>query len=317
MSAGGSTRAVITALFANMGIAVAKFIGFALTRSSSMLAESIHSVADTSNQALLLLGGKRAKRAANDVHQFGYGRERYFWAFVVALLLFSVGAGFALYEGIEKIRHPHEIDRVGVAIGILIVAMLLEGMAFRTAFQETMRSKPKDQTLWGFIRKTRNPELPVVLLEDSAAMLGLLVALGGIGLAQTTGWDQWDGIATVIIGLILAGVAIILAVEMKSLLMGESAGRANTAKILQTFEDDTTVNELIEMRTQHVGPEEILVVARVRFDPALNSDELATEIDELQTAIHDAVPEATSIYIEPDLHAIATQFDGPAAEGGH
>jgi len=309
MAAGGSTRAVVTALFANLGIAIAKFIGFLITRSSSMLAESIHSVADTSNQALLLLGGKRARKDANDVHQFGYGRERYFWSFVVALLLFSVGAGFAIYEGIEKIRHPHDITRPEVAVGILAFGIILESYAFFTAFKLAKAIKAPTDSWWDFIRKSRNPELPVVLLEDSGAMAGLLIALTGIGLTVATDNPVWDGVATLMIGLILATIAVVLGIEMKSLLIGEGAGSEDQQKIVSAINNDDAITEAIEVRTQHVGPEDILVVARLRFRDGLDSAALAAEIDDLQSRIHDLVPNATHIYIEPDLRALPMKFD--------
>lgn len=313
MAAGGGTKAVVMALVANGGIAIAKFVGFSITGSSAMLAEAIHSVADTSNQGLLLLGGKRARRAANNTHQFGYGRERYFWAFVVALLLFSVGAGFALYEGIEKIRHPHDIDRWEIAAGILIFGIVLEGFAFYTAFKESLKIKPPEQTLWQFIRKTRNPELPVVLLEDSAAMLGLFVALAGIFLSIKVD-PVFDGIATTFIGVLLAAVAVILAIEMKSLLIGESADETQTAKIVSAIEADSVVAELIDLKTMHTGPDDVLVVARVRFKSGLTTGgELAKEIDDLQQRIQELVPTASHIYIEPDLRVAAAATDAPDA----
>lgn len=301
MATGGSSKSVITALFANLGIAIAKFIGFLITSSSSMLAESIHSLADTTNQGLLLLGGKRAFKDANDTHQFGYGRERYFWSFLVALLLFSAGGGFAIYEGIEKIRHPHETEKLWIAVVILVVAIGLEAFAFTTAFREAEKIRG-NRTWWGFIRTSRNPELPVVLLEDSGAMLGLTVALMGVGLSQVTDDPVWDGIATLIIGLILAAIAVLLAIEMKSLLIGETANDENEAKIDAVFYNHPAVDQVIDIKTQHIGPDEILVVAHVKFDPSLGGDDLATAIDDIHAKIKTAVPTSKFIYIEPDLH---------------
>jgi cation diffusion facilitator family transporter len=303
MAAGGSNRTVLTALFANFGIAVAKFVGFSITGASSMLAESIHSLADTTNQGLLLIGGKRASKDANDTFHFGYGRERYFWSFVVALLLFSVGAGYALYEGIIKIRDPHEISNLPVAIGILLFAMLLEAYAFSTAFREASRIRG-DRNWWQFIRTTRNPELPVVLLEDSGAMLGLLVALGGLGMSELTDDAIWDGIATFVIGLILASIAVTLAVEMKSLLIGESASVEHEQLIASVFANEPSIERVIDVKTQHIGPEDLLVAARVKFDASLAGDDLALAIDGVHARLKEAVPIADFIYIEPELHDV-------------
>jgi cation diffusion facilitator family transporter len=222
MSTGGSTRAILAALLANLGIAIAKFVGFLFTGSSSMLAESVHSVADTGNQVLLLVGGRRAQLVATRQHPFGFGRERFFWAFVVSIVLFTLGSGFALYEGIEKLLHPHELESAGWAIAILLVAIALEGFSFRTAVRE---ARPlKGSSSWvRFIRRSKQPELPVVLLEDSGALVGLVLALSAVGLTIATGNPRWDGVGTTCIGVLLGAIAIVLAVEMKSLLIGESA----------------------------------------------------------------------------------------------
>ena len=222
MSSSGSTRAIMAALAANAGIAVAKFTGYIITGSSSMLAESVHSVADTSNQALLLLGQRRARKDADSLHQFGYGRSRYFYSFVVALVLFSLGAAFALYEGYHKITHPTPLTSPMVAVVILLVAICLESYSFRTAMVESRPLKGKG-SWWQFIRFSRNPELPVVLLEDTGALLGLILALLGVGLTVATGNPIWDGIGTAAIGGLLAVIAVILMVEMHSLLIGEGA----------------------------------------------------------------------------------------------
>lgn len=301
LATGGSSKSVITALLANLGIAIAKFIGFLITSSSSMLAESIHSLADTTNQGLLLLGGKRAVKDANDTHQFGYGRERYFWSFLVALLLFSVGAGYAIVEGIEKIRHPHETEKLWIAVIILVVAIGLEAFAFATAFREAQLIRGS-RTWWQFIRTTRNPELPVVLLEDSGAMFGLVVALFGVGMSQITDDPVWDGIATLIIGLILGAIAILLAIEMKSLLIGETATDENEAKIDSVFYSHPAIEQVIDIKTQHIGPEEILVAARAKFDENLSGSDLARAIDDVHAKLKVAVPMCKFIYIEPDLH---------------
>jgi len=288
---------VIAALIANAGIAVAKFVGFALTRSSAMLAEAIHSVADMSNQALLLLGGRRSRRAPTEVHPFGHGRERYFWSFVVALVLFTVGAAFAIHEGIEKIRHPHEMDAIWVAVGILVGGIALESWSFRTAVVEA-RPLRGDRSWWSFVKRSRNPELPVVLLEDAGALLGLVIALAAIVLSATTGEPRWDGVGTIAIGLLLGAIAIVLAREMQSLLIGESADARDRAAITGAVEAAPGVTSLVHLRTQHLGPDEILVGVRVTFDPSLDAAGVATAVDEVERLVRDAVPTAHPIYVE-------------------
>ena len=255
----GSRRAIIAAFLANLGIAIAKFVGFAITGSASLLAEAIHSLADTGNQALLFLGGARAKRAATPEHPFGYGRERFFWAFVVSVVLFTLGGAFALYEGIEKLRHPHELDYFGVAIVILLVSVVLEALSFRTARHEANLEKPKSAGWWTFIRRTKNPELPVVLLEDSGALIGLFFALIGVTLAKVTGNPRWDAVGSVAIGLLLIAISIVLAVEMKGLLIGESASPARQLAIANAIKDSPEVQGIIHMKTEHIGPDELLV----------------------------------------------------------
>jgi cation diffusion facilitator family transporter len=305
MAGGGhgthGTKAVIAALLANAGIAVAKFVGFVITGSGSMLAESVHSVADSGNQALLLLGGKRARRGPTAEHPFGYGRERYFWAFVVAIILFSVGGMFATYEGIEKIRHPHELESVTVAIVILVVAIILETFSFRTAILESRKVKDPRSSWWTFIRRSKNPELPVVLLEDLAAEAGLILALSAVSIAHATGDPVWDGIGTLIIGLLLIVVAIILGIEMKGLLIGESASVTDQQKIAATIEGDVGVQRLIHMRTEHIGPDELLVAAKLELVPDLTVVQMAEAVDRIETAVRRAVPSARIMYLEPDV----------------
>ena len=300
MSSSGSTKAILAALAANAGIAVAKFIGFLITRSSSMLAEAVHSVADTSNQVLLLWGQRRSRKEATELHQFGYGRSRYFYSFVVALVLFSLGAVFALYEGYHKIHDPHELTSPGVAIGILVVAIALESYSFRTAMVE---SRPLKGTgsWWTFIRRSRNPELPVVLLEDTGALLGLTFALLGVGLTILTGNPIWDGIGTLLIGALLAVIAVILMVEMHSLLIGEGATGAELAAIQAALEGTQHVDRVIHLRTQYLGPEEMLVGAKIALAPTTDLATVATAIDQAEAAVRAAVPNADIIYLEPDL----------------
>jgi cation diffusion facilitator family transporter len=310
MSAGGSKRAVFAALLANLGIAVAKFAGFAITRSSSMLAEGVHSLADTGNQLLLLLGSRRSQQAPNAHHPFGYGRERYFWAFVVSIVLFALGSVFAIFEGIEKLRHPHVVDSPWLAIVILLVAAVLEGLSFRTAVRE---SNPLRQGVsWPqFIRRAKAPELPVLLLEDSGALVGLVIALVGLMLTVITGSTAWDGIGSTLIGLLLGAIAIVLATEMKSLLIGESASDADQLAIGAAIEGAPAVRGVIHLRTEHLGPEELLVGAKVDFDPTLSFVDLASSIDGIERRIRAAVPSARVIYIEPDV-ARDLPPDGPA-----
>ena len=304
MSAKGGTRAILAAFAANLGIAIAKFIGFLLTASASMLSESIHSTADAGNQGLLLLGQRRARRAPDDEHPFGYARERYFWSFVVALVLFSLGALFSLFEGIDKVRHPHEIDSVEVAFVILGVAILLEAFSFRTAIRE---ARPhKGSSSWrSYIRHAREPELPVVLLEDLGALVGLMLAFGALVVAEITNDAVWDGIGTLCIGVLLAFIAIVLAIEMKGLLIGESATRDNVRLIKDAIVGSTDVLQLIHLRTQHLGPEELLVGAKVQFRDDLDMSGLARAIDDTETRIRAVVPFARPMYIEPDIFRVA------------
>jgi cation diffusion facilitator family transporter len=294
------TKAILAAFFANLGVAIAKFIAFVFTGSSSMLAESIHSVADTSNQGLLLLGGRLARRTATEEHQFGYGRERYFWSFVVALVLFSIGSLFALYEGVQKIADPHEIDSPAWAFGVLIVAIGLEAASFRTAIVES-RPLKGDGTWWQFVRHSTTPELPVVLLEDLGAMLGLVLALAAVTISVVADAPVWDGIGTVTIGVLLGAIAVILAIEMKSLLIGESARPARLSTIRAAIEDAPEVDRVIHLRTQYLGPDELLVAAKVAFDPSLSMSRLAAAIDAVEARVRAQVPFARPLYIEPDL----------------
>jgi cation diffusion facilitator family transporter len=300
VSTGGGTRAIIAAFFANLGIAVAKFAAFLFTGSASMLSESIHSLADTGNQGLLLFGGRRSHRSADDEHQFGYGRERYFWAFVVALVLFSLGALFSIFEGIDKIRHPHEIDSLVWAFVVLGVSIVLESYSFRTARREAAKAKGT-ASWWRFIRRAKAPELPVVLLEDLGALIGLCLALVALATAEITGDARWDGVGTLCIGLLLAVIAIVLAVEMKGLLIGESAGPDDMKAIVTAIGSSPDVVRLIHIRTQYLGPEELLVGAKIQFRDGLSRPELSFAIDDVEDRMRAVVPIARPSYIEPDI----------------
>jgi cation diffusion facilitator family transporter len=300
MSAGGSNKAIFAALAANLGIAVTKFGAFLITGSTSMLAESVHSLADTGNQLLLILGGKRAAREPTPAHPFGHGRERYFWSFVVAIILFSLGSLFAIYEAVHKIQHPEPLDSPSIAIGTLIIAIALESYSFRTAVIE---ARPhKRQSSWpAYIRNSKSPELPVVLLEDTGALIGLAFALIAVSVCAVTGNGVWDGVGSLIIGLLLGVIAIVLAIEMKSLLIGETASPEQEAQIRRLIETADPVRSLIWLRTQHLGPDELLVAAKVEFDLTLDMAGLARAIDEVEARVRAEVPIAEYLFIEPDV----------------
>jgi cation diffusion facilitator family transporter len=301
MSAGGSNKAVVAALAANLGIAATKFIAFALTRSSSMLAEGIHSLVDSGNQVLLLVGAKRARRGATPQHPFGFGRERYLYAFVVSIMLFFVGGLFALYEAYHKISHPEPIVKwQWVPILVLVIGIVLESMSFRTAIHET--NKIRGNASWPeFIRRSRVPELPVILLEDFAALIGLVFALFGVGLTLLTGDGVWDGVGTAAIGVLLVVVACVLAVEMKSLLIGESATPDTVGKIERAVLAGDEAERIIHMRTVHVGPEDLLVAAKIAVRHDDTAAAVARGIDAIEKRIREAVPIAKMIYLEPDI----------------
>ena len=299
MSAGGGARAILAALGANLGIAVIKFVAFAITGSSSMLAEGVHSVVDSGNQGLLLIGGRSAKRRATPEHPFGYGRDRYVYGFLVALMLFSAGGLFALYEGVDKIRHPHHLDDPLVAVIVLLIAIGLEGFSLRTAVGESKHLKGTDSWI-GFVRHAKNPELPAVLLEDVAALTGLVFALLGVGIAEATEDAVWDGIGTCAIGALLICVACVLMVETKSLLLGESAAPVQVAAIESALRGPG-VERVIHLRTMHLGPDELLVGAKVAMPAAASLAEVARAIDAAEERVRAAVPSARVIYLEPDL----------------
>ena len=301
----GSKKAIFAAFLANLGIAFAKVAAAIITGSASMLAESIHSFADTGNQGLLFLGGRRAAKPADEHHQFGYGAERFFWAFVVALVLFTLGALFSLYEGYDKLTNPHEVDSPIVAFVVLGVAVVLEALSLRTAVRAA--NEHRNGRSWlGFIRLTKNPELPVVLLEDTGAIAGLVLALTGLALAVATDEPRFDAAGSLAIGVLLAVIAIVLAVEMKSLLIGESALGETERQIHAALETSPEVRGVIHMRTLHLGPEEVLLAAKVDF-AVDDVRTLATAIDAVETRIRNACGEVTVIYLEPDLDRSRTQ----------
>ncbi|WP_086825846.1 cation diffusion facilitator family transporter [Allokutzneria sp. NRRL B-24872] len=299
MAAGGGTKAIVAALLANAGIAVSKFVGFFITGSSSMLAEAVHSVADTSNQGLLLVGQKTARREATKEHPFGYGRDRYFYSFVVALLLFTLGSVFALYEGIHKLEAPEALNSPMVAVVILVVAIVLETFSFRTAIVES-RAIKGDATWWQFIRRAKTPELPVVLLEDAGALFGLILALGGVGLTYATGDPTWDAIGTICIGVLLGVIAVILIGETKSLLIGEGANPDVLNVIIEELQAGK-VDRVLHVRTQYVGPDELLIAAKISLIGTRSIDDVADAINDAEHRVRAKVPEARLIYLEPDI----------------
>ena len=301
MAGDGNTRTVVTALSANVAIGVAKFVAAAITGSASMLAEGVHSVADSANQVLLLIGGRRSKRPASALHPFGYARERYVYAFLVAIILFSLGGCYAVYEGSHKVIDPHPLESPLVAVIVLFIGAGLEGYALRTAVGEANRTRGKRPWL-RFIRRTRNPELPVILLEDSGALLGLLFALIGVGLSVLTGNGVFDGLATVCIGLLLITAAILLATETKSLIIGESAVPEQLAAIERALLSSPGVDRVIHMRTMHLGPDELLVGAKIAVGSRDEGADIAATIDDAEARVRAAVPTAKVIYLEPDIY---------------
>ncbi|MEJ7743329.1 MAG: cation diffusion facilitator family transporter [Nocardioidaceae bacterium] len=323
MSADSSPKAIIAALLANLGIAATKLMAWIITGSSSMLAESIHSLADSGNQVLLLVGGKRAKRPATVNHPFGFGRERYVYAFIVSIVLFSVGGLFALYEAYHK-YHELQLHGAGdvellestwkgaVAVAVLVIAIVLESLSFRTAIVES--NKVRGQASWKqFIRNAKAPELPVVLLEDFAALLGLGFALFGVSMTLFTSNGYWDVVGTVAIGLLLVAVAVILAIETKSLLLGESAHEDKRQLIeANLLAPEGGVSEVLNLRTLHVGPDEILVAAKIAMAPTQNAQDISDTINAAEVRIRTAVPEAKYIFIEPDMKRPAADFGAAA-----
>ncbi|MDQ1545144.1 MAG: hypothetical protein QOH69_48 [Actinomycetota bacterium] len=307
MSTSGGNRAIVAALLANVGIAIIKFVAFLLSGSSSMLAESVHSLADTGNQGLLLLGGRRSRKQADVAHPFGYGRERFVFAFIVSIILFSVGGVFSIWEGIQKLATPHPLENPWVPVIVLVLSIVLEAFSFRTAIRESrhvrgMESLPK------FIRHAKAPELPIVILEDFAALIGLTLAFLGVGLTIITGNGVFDGISTLCIGVLLVLVAIVLGIETKSLLVGEGASPADLTAIRDAINAHPDVEALIHIKTLYLGPDELLVGAKIAFASKKKLVDVAAAIDAVEVSIREVVPIARVIYLEPDVYR-------PAADG--
>lgn len=300
MSSEGSTKAILAALGANIGIAITKFFAAAVSGSASMFAEGIHSVADSGNQVLLIIGGKRAKRQATATHPFGYGRSRYIYAFMVSIVLFSIGGLFSILEGWEKLNHPHELEQAWLPLTVLGVAIGLESFSLYTALKAAKEERGT-ASLYQFIRHAKSPELPVVLLEDMAALLGLVLAFGGVGLTVLTGDPIWDAIGTLAIGVLLVLVAVILGAETSSLLVGEGATASDTEKIESALGATRGVNSIIHMKTLYLGPEELMVAAKIAVDVDITGKDIAAIIDDAEARIRAEVPTARVIYLEPDI----------------
>jgi cation diffusion facilitator family transporter len=303
MSTEGSTRAIIAALIANIGIAITKFIAAAISGSASMFAEAIHSVADSGNQVLLIVGGRRARRAATAAHPFGYGRSRYIYAFIVSIVLFSVGGLFSINEGIAKLSHPHELEAAWLPLSVLAVSIVLESFSLRTALREAKHVRGS-QGLVQFIRHAKSPELPVVMLEDMAALVGLIFAFGGVGLTVLTHDAVWDAIGTLAIGALLVAVAVILGIETSSLLLGEGASAGDVASIRAAIEGVAGVESIIHMKTLYLGPDELLVGAKIAISSTDGAQSIVAAIDAAERAVRESVPVARVIYLEPDIRRV-------------
>lgn len=296
----GSMKAIIAALLANLGIAITKFIAYVFSGSASMLAESVHSLADSGNQLLLIIGGRRARREATPEHPFGYGRSRYVYAFIVSVVLFTVGGVFSIYEGLDKLGHPHELENAWLPILVLSVAIVLESFSLATAVRESKKVKGK-QSWINFIKHAKSPELPVVLLEDIAALLGLVFALTGVGLSVITGNPIFDAYGTLAIGALLVVVAVILGLEMGSLLIGEGAQPQEVTAIRKALLNTQGVTAVIHMKTLYVGPEELMVAAKIGIQPNSSGQEIAAIINAAEKAMREQLPVAQLIYLEPDI----------------
>ena len=304
VSTEGGMKAVIAALLANLGIAISKFVAFAFTGSSSMLSEAIHSVADSGNQVLLLVGNKRSKKAPDAQHPFGYGRRRYVYGFIVSIVLFLVGGLFSLYEGFHKFQHPEDLSDAWIAFLVLGLAIVLEGFSFRTAVREANRARGK-RSLFRFLRDARQPELPVILLEDLGALVGLFFALFGVSMAVVTGDGRWDGLGAMAVGTLLVVIAVFLAFEMAAMLVGESALPEEDAAIRAALASSPLVDRVIHVRTLHVGPDELLIGAKIAIGKSDTGQDIADGIDDAEARVRAAVPTATYVFIEPDIDRTA------------
>ena len=300
MSTPRGSRALVAAFAANLGIAITKFAAYLASGSSSMLAESVHSVADSGNQLLLLFGGRRARREADREHPFGYGRARYVYAFIVSIILFTVGGVFSIYEGISKLREPEPLENAWIPLVVLVIAIGLESFSLRTAVRESNRVRG-EQSWVHFIRRAKAPELPVVLLEDVAALLGLSFALVGVSASVITGDVVWDAVGTILIGVLLVVVAIVLGLEIGSLLVGEGATKDDQLRIEAALVQHPDVRSLVHLKTLYLGPDELMVAAKLAFAGTTTIKQVTTVIDEVEVMVRAAVPAARVIYLEPGL----------------
>ncbi len=302
MSAKEGKGAIYASFAANIGIAISKFIAFLLTGATSLLAEAVHSVVDSSNQVLLLIGGQQSKQKPTRTHPFGYGRAHYLYAFIVSIVLFSLGGLFAIYEGVHKIQHPAAIESPLIAYTVLVVAMFLEGFALRTAMNEAKSFKPKKQSWWQFLRHTKSVNHVVLTMEDSAALIGLGFAMMGITLSILTNNPVWDGVGTLMIGVLLIGVAYVLFTEVKSLLIGEAVDISTERKMRKIILSAERVNHLVDLKTLYVGPMELFIAMKVIVNAEDSARIVAETIDEIEAKLRSEFPSARLIYIEPDIY---------------
>ncbi|MEM9069594.1 MAG: cation diffusion facilitator family transporter [Myxococcota bacterium] len=305
----GSKKVIYLALGANAGIAIAKFVAFLLTASSSMLAEAIHSVADTGNQILLLWGMKKAARPPDDRHQFGYKMESYFWSFIVAVMLFSLGGLFAIYEGLHKMHALEAAEAAGeaatfahpeVAIGVLVFGICLEGYSWYAA-TKVINELRGEEGLFSYIEGSKSTEIIVIWLEDTGALVGLILALIGIGLVLATGNPYWDVYATFAIGVLLVLIAFFVARETKSLLIGESATKEDQDIVRRLVEDTEGVTSLMNMRTLQLGDDEFLVSLKIQWQGDLKVAEVAERTNDLEKRIRESIPGARYVLVEADV----------------
>jgi cation diffusion facilitator family transporter len=300
MSTASGSKAIVAALAANIGIAATKFVAAAVSGSASMFAEAIHSVADSGNQVLLIIGGRKSRKEASESHPFGYGRQRYIYAFMVSIVLFSIGGLFSVYEGIQKLNEPHELEQAWLPLTVLGVSIVLESFSLRTALREVKKDRGT-KTLIQYIRHAKAPELPVVVLEDIAALIGLVLAFAGVGLTVATHNPVFDAIGTLAIGGLLLLVAIVLGAETSSLLIGEGATIDDANAISAALAGAAGVQSVIHMKTLYLGPDELMLGAKIAVDPTATAAQIAAMIDAAEVAVRTAVPAVRVIYLEPDI----------------
>ena len=295
-----STKHIIQSLLVNVTIAAIKAVAAVLTKSGSMLAEAIHSSADCGNQVLLLIGVKSARRKPDASHPLGYGRDVYFWSFIVALLLFTGGGVFSVYEGIHKILAPEPVERVGLGAAILGISLLLEGYATLSNIKE-MNQRRKERGFFQYLRETKDSDLVVIFGENAAAVLGLAVALAALLLAGKTKDGRWDGGGSLVIGLVLCAVAVFLGREIKSLLLGESADPEIEAAVRATADDHGDIDRVLHVVTVQQGPGEVMVAVKVSFKEKLPVDDVCRSINDFEAKLRKVRPEIRWLFVEPDI----------------